>query len=66
MPFLANIDPACGYIEVTYHRDWPWSQLKKGSSKLLLVIHLKITNHNNNIIQESSTCVFVTENVRIF
>ena len=37
VPFLTNIDPACGYIEVRYHRDWPWSQLKKGSSKLFLV-----------------------------
>ena len=49
-----------------YQRDWLWSLLEKGSSKLLLVSHVKISNHNHNIIQESSPYVFVTDNVSYF
>ena len=55
-----------GYVEIGYWSNWPWLCLEKGSSKLFLVSHVKITNNNQIIIQEGLTYIFVTDNVRVF
>ena len=37
---IHHLQSCCNHlvIEVRYRRDWPWSRLEKGSSKLFLVI----------------------------
>lgn len=41
-------------------------QLEKEPSNFLLVSHVKITNNNQIITQESLTYIFVSDNVSVF
>ena len=58
---IHHLQSCCNHLGLFqgYQRDWLWSLQEKGSSKLLLVSHVKTSNHNHNINQESSPYVFL-------